>query len=362
MDRTLFDMLSYESSVALAISDTHGRITMTTPGLRKMLGSDVHSLGEESLRHLGMRNATDDRLLTAGDMPMVRATGGEVVRDEVLYLRRPDDLVVYLRVSAAPLRGHDAEISGAIALVQDVTAEWTAARKQSELRDQLVATVNHELRTPLTKILGHCALLAEFASDQDETMSSNVRFSVGAIERAGHELAALAQRVTALADLEATTRIETRPLNLKSLVAREIEAVRTRSINDDHVRVVFDSPEIVVTADEHLVAWAIRELLENAFSHAPRGSQVRVAIDPQDGHVQISIADTGVGIPKPDWERVVKPFERVGSPDPSDSSPGLGLAVASAVAASHGGSLTLAETDPHGLTVRVCLLRHTESS
>lgn len=358
MERALLDMLSQQSEgVALAVADVEGRITMTTPALRTMLGRDLESLDPEELGAFTLRDPVDDRPLGISELPLVRACAGEVVRDEVLSLLRPDGLLLYLRCSAAPLRGEHAELQGAIALVQDVTAEWTLTAKQTELRERLVRTVNHELRTPLTKILGHCELLGEVLAEDGDSLPAHVVSSVRAIERAGRELAHLAQRVTDLADLETATQVELAPADLGALVQQEVEAVRAREVSAGIDIQVEVSEDLEVTVDGRLVRLAVRELLENAVHHAPPSSRVLVTVLGRDGHLDVTVADEGPGIPAADRERVLRPFERGRTEDPSASSPGLGLAVVSAVAAAHGGAVLLEDHPPHGLLARLTLLR-----
>lgn len=354
MKHTLLEMLSHQAAgVALAVSDASGLLTMTTPALARMLGQDLGSVSEQALQPLDVRDPLTDRLLAQSEIPLVRACAGEVVTDQVVTVRRPDGLRIYLRCSASPLQGGDGEAQGAIALVQDVTAEWTLTQKQTELRDRLVGTINHELRTPLTKILGHCELLGELTQGVLADLPVGVAHSLRAIERAGRELAALARRITDLADLEAVTQVVAAPLDLSALVREEV-ALQSRP---QTAQIALTAPaSLVVSVDGRLVAAAVRELLGNALRHAPPGSRVEVRLRPGVGYVVITVADQGVGIPAHDRERMLEPFERGESLDPSDSSPGLGLAVVSAVAAAHGGSVDLQENEPRGLVVVLTLI------
>lgn len=354
MESGLLQLLGDHPAVALAVTDASGRVTLSTPALERMLGRRVESFTEREMASFGACDPMGGRTLGVHELPLARAVRGEVVVDEVLRLTRSDGRTVYLRCSAAPLREEGHAVGGAIVLVYDVTVEWLALRKQAELRDRLVSVINHELRTPLTKILGHTELLV--GSVDAEGLPSAASRSLAAIARAGDELGRLVRRLSDLADLEAAAHLDPASLDLVTVLVEEVEAAER--LRED-VSMLLDAPgELPVTMDRSRVSWAVRELLDNAVRHAPAGSKVLVEAVLLDGHVEIIVTDAGEGISEDDRERVLHPFERSSSADRSSSSPGVGLAAVAAVAAAHGGSITLEDADPHGLRARLDLRRH----
>lgn len=168
----------------------------------------------------------------------------------------------------------------------------------------------------------------------------------------------MAEKLTHLSTLDAATRVEPTESDVAGLL-REAVASRQEFAHAHGVELeVAATPPLSATVDETLVRRAVRELLVNAIRHAPPRSSVRVDLTQQDGHFEISVADRGPGIPEHDRARVMQPFERGDLRDVSDSSMGLGLAVVSAIAAAHGGTISLADNEPHGLVARLCLRRH----
>ena len=115
------------------------------------------------------------------------------------------------------------------------------------------------------------------------------------------------------------------------------------------------SPRLVVDAQVSLLRRALRNLVENASTHAEH-SWVGVA-ETEDG-AEIIVEDDGPGIPADQLAEVLEPFKRL---DPSraraSGGAGLGLAIAAAVAQAHGGSLTLENRDQGGLRARLRLSR-----
>ena len=103
------------------------------------------------------------RLLRPEEVPIVRASRGEVVEDAIVTVRAPGQPVRHLRVNATPMVGQDGEVQGGWAVMTDVTSLVAAAR--GELSRSLAETVNHNLRTPLTTILGNAELLIDQQDD-----------------------------------------------------------------------------------------------------------------------------------------------------------------------------------------------------
>ncbi len=354
MERALLEMLGSHSAIALAVSDAEGRVTLTTPALERMIGRGVAADLDWEFESLPLYDALGQHRLTQDEMPLTRARRGDIVIDEVCSLGRPDGWTVYLRCSATPLRGPEDQIRGAIVLVQDVTSEWVTTRKQAELRDRLVTTVSHELRTPLTKIIGHAELLSE-ASDEG-VLAAPLARSVAAITRAAQELREMAERLTHLANLDAVTRLNATKTDIVPILRAAVDSQRQVAAAHE-VRMDLSTPsELLAVVDGAQVGRATKELVTNALTHAPAGSRVVVSAQVHDGHFEICISDEGPGMPAAERSRLVQPFER-GEHDASSSSPGLGLAVVSAIVEAHGGTIALEDNKPHGLVAKLSLRR-----
>jgi signal transduction histidine kinase len=97
-------------------------------------------------------------------------------------------------------------------------------------------------------------------------------------------------------------------------------------------------------------------LLDNAVKYTPPPGQVRISAGTDDGYAEISIADTGIGIPPEDLDRIFERFYR-GRNAAASTGTGLGLAIASWVIAQHGGRMTVTSTPGIGsrFTIRLPL-------
>jgi two-component system sensor histidine kinase KdpD len=116
--------------------------------------------------------------------------------------------------------------------------------------------------------------------------------------------------------------------------------------------VQLDVPESLprVLADRGLLERALANVISNAIRFSPTGSPPRITAGVVDGVVDVRITDRGPGVPRSDWDRLFKPFQRLGDGGQSEGV-GLGLAVAKGFIEAMGGEIEADDTPGGGLTV-----------
>ena len=195
--------------------DGSGRLSMMSPGLERLLHRPFAVVPDESVAemfHLYGEGGT--RLLRPEEVPIVRASRGEVVEDATVTVKAPGQPVRHLRVNATPMVGLDGERQGAWAVMTDVTSLVAAAR--GELSRSLAETVNHSLRTPLTTMLGHAELLL----DQQEDFPPGATRSLDALWRAGQRLNDVVTWISEWIDLAYTSAGEGKGADLAEYLDR----------------------------------------------------------------------------------------------------------------------------------------------
>jgi signal transduction histidine kinase len=183
IDPAALRTLVCRAGLAVAILDRSGRLSLLSPGLERLLNRRFEAVDAERIAetfHLHTEGGL--RLLRPEEVPIVRASRGEVVEDATVTVKAPGQPVRHLRVNATPMYGFRGEPQGAWAVMTDVTSLVAAAR--GELNRSLAETVNHNLRTPLTTMLGHAELLL----DQRDDLPPCTHRSVEAMWRAGQRL------------------------------------------------------------------------------------------------------------------------------------------------------------------------------
>jgi signal transduction histidine kinase len=190
------------TGVGLVACDASGVLTLISPTLQQLFDMDFEPVTESFLvERLHLFRADGETALHIDEVPLVRARRGEFVRDALMTSRRPDGTLVHLKCNAVPLFDDDDRINGAIALIQDVTAETQATLRAEALQRRLVETINHEFRTPLAALLGHVELIHDHRDRRDD-LDPELAGWLDAIERSGWRLRDLVQEVAELVNCE----------------------------------------------------------------------------------------------------------------------------------------------------------------
>jgi two-component system OmpR family sensor kinase len=219
---------------------------------------------------------------------------------------------------------------------------------------RFVADAAHELRTPITALM----LQAENLNQVELPRESLERLD--ALKQGARRTKHLLEQLLTLArhDFE-----QARPTTIASLdsCAREVVADLLSEATEKGIDLGFDQIEpCEVAAEPLMIEVLIRNLLDNAVRHTPRGGRIDISIGRENEAAILTIEDTGPGIPAGDLERIFEPFFR-GSRHLGDGS-GLGLSIVRRIVDSLGGTVTvqnLTSADITGLraTVRLPLLR-----
>jgi cell cycle sensor histidine kinase DivJ len=111
----------------------------------------------------------------------------------------------------------------------------------------------------------------------------------------------------------------------------------------------------MVDADKRALKQIVLNLLSNALKFTPSGGAVTVTLDGSDDQLDITVADTGVGVEAEDLERLGRPYEQAGDADSQAMGTGLGLSLVRSFAELHGGSMNIESELGEGTAVSVRL-------
>lgn len=232
-------------------------------------------------------------------------------------------------------------------------------RRLDSIRRDFVANISHELKTPI----GALSILSEAVLGASDDPEAITRFA----NRMQTEAKRLTDLVQEIIDLSRLQDID--PLkNAKTFSIGDVvqEAIDQSQLNASSrgITVVTGEPVVAhVQGDRAQILMAIHNLIENAINYSPEGTRVAVALRTEEGILEISVSDQGIGIPESDLERIFERFYRV---DPARSrltgGTGLGLSIVKHVALNHGGVVTVWSVEGAGstFTLRLPLLERIE--
>ena len=271
------------------------------------------------------------------EFPLAELFGsGETVRAEEIALRVPDGRSVSLLLNAFPIHTEDGRVASFVITLQDMTP----LEEQERLRAEFLAMVSHELRIPLAAVKGSITTLLERA------------------RTGGADDQTFAMRVL-IGDLLDVAYIETgalpvypEPTDLRLLVEEARDRFRSGDArNPLDVELAADLP--MVMADRRRIVQVLGNLLSNAAAYSPEGSPITVTAVRDGGHVAVSVADRGRGIPAELLPELFRKFSRASgaTAGPGIGGSGLGLAICRGIVETHGGRMR-AESDGPGLGAR----------
>lgn len=232
-----------------------------------------------------------------------------------------------------------AELEAALARLAE-SREQTAAAEDS--RRQLVAWVSHDLRTPLAGIRAMVEALEDGVVADEETVARYYR----TMGRETDRLAGLVDDLFELSRIQAgAVRLDLEHIALDELVSDAVAGVSMAAgAKGVQLRGEVASPPPVVELSIPEMARVVRNLLDNAIRHTPRGGTVRVeaTLDDDRRTALVSVRDSCGGIPAPDLPRVFElAYRGDAARTPGDGGAGLGLAVARGLVEAHRGEISV---------------------
>ena len=221
-------------------------------------------------------------------------------------------------------------------LVLVLVSDESESERVHEVRRDFVANISHELKTPI----GALSLLSEAVLGAKDDPVAVTKFATR-MQSESKRLTDLVQEIINLSRLQDSDPLQiAQELDIEDLINAAIDQSQIsadyRQISVSHAE---EKHEIVLGDREQLIM-AIQNLIENAINYSPEGTKVSVTTSVEDGIMEISVTDQGIGIPESDIDRIFERFYRV---DPARSrqtgGTGLGLSIVKHVASKHGGEV-----------------------
>lgn len=290
--------------------------------------------------------------------PLIRTLAGQVRRTGV---RREIELDLPRGRDSAgenPLGVHLRAMGIGNGFIAVEAVDVTESHRLARVRRDFVANVSHELKTPI----GALQLLAEAlldatepaeaaAPDLSEDLVAARRFA----ERIQHESTRLGRLVQELLELTRLQGAEPQPpaepVALDWVIAEVVDRTRTTA-SARGVEVTVDGERgLTVYGSDTQLATAVANLVENAINYSAEDTSVRVTLRGGEEHVEIAVADQGIGIAPNDVDRIFERFYRADQArSRSTGGTGLGLAIVKHIASNHGGRVEVSSTLGGGST------------
>jgi len=242
-------------------------------------------------------------------------------------------------VTATPVKALEPAANGAVIVLHDITE----LRRLERVRQDFVANVSHEFKTPLTAIQGFAETLLGGALEDEK---NNRRF-LAIIRDHAARLGRLTDDLLKLARIEAgKLEVQYQPVSVAELVEGCAATTLFKASRRNIALNLSYPPELpAIRGDAGLLREVLQNLLDNAVQYTSPGGRVDLSAATRDHEAVITVADTGIGIPLADQERIFERFYRVDAARSREvGGTGLGLSIAKHIVEAHGGRLWVEST------------------
>jgi signal transduction histidine kinase len=239
---------------------------------------------------------------------------------------------------------------------RDLIEAKNRAQEANAAKSLFLANMSHELRTPLNAIIGFSQIIRDRLVDISPEKSAEY---AGDIHDSAVLLLDLISDILDMSKLEANKAVvEARDSDVVALIAGCVRLVRQRA-QEVGIKLVqrIDTDLPVLHADERMIKQVLLNLLSNAIKFTPRAGAVLVtAKRSAEGGMEISVADSGIGIPESELLNLFRPFHQAHSPRvQKPQGTGLGLAISKRLVELHEGRIAIASIEGKGTTVTITL-------
>jgi hypothetical protein len=223
------------------------------------------------------------------------------------------------------------------ALLEREQAARMEAEKANRIKDEFLGTLSHELRTPLSTIRSWAHVLKLNPGD-----AAQVATAAQVIERNAQLQAQLIGDLLDMSRIAAgKLRLEVQPVDLRGIVQAAMETIRPAAESKSiQFQCVIEPIGDEVHGDPTRLQQVVWNLLSNAIKFTPREGRVRISVARVESHVEVVVADTGMGIAPEQLQTIFERFRQAdGAPARRRDGVGLGLAIVKQLVELHGGSV-----------------------
>jgi two-component system, OmpR family, phosphate regulon sensor histidine kinase PhoR len=355
-DRNLLELSNEKSrtmtlitcmSEGLIATNRAGQIVLINPAAQQMLNLTIENGIGTTVE--GLLGNPELEKLIAGTLETVTRTATMTHTEFAAADGR------FLQSNTAPLSDEKGETTGTVTVLVDITED----KKLEQLKTDFVSLVSHELKSPVAAIAGYLNLII------DGLTAGNPQKEREIITRSRDKADSLLLLINDLLDM---SRAERRgasklmePLSLAPILEETLQfyqnEAKSKSL-DVSLEGVENLPQVVGNHDD--LARLFANLISNAIKYTLEKGQVKVIGKQRDGHVEIAVIDSGIGMSKEDLEKIFGEFFRGRNALARKiSGTGLGLAICRRIIEDHHGQIAVESELDKGSTFRVILPAHT---
>jgi len=311
----------------LVVVDSEGKVIMMNPAAERLLGAS----GNDKIGKSLLDNLKEEHLLSL-------ARGSRDAEDrEIELVSKRDETKKVLRASSAVVENENGQTVGMVSVLSDITKQ----KELDQMKDNFVASVSHELRTPLVAIDKSISLILN--KNAGEISPTQEQFLTIA-ERNLKRLGLLVNDLLDLSKLEAgRIELKAQPSSIDKIIYESVATLKTwaetKSINIQ-TKIQEALPEVNI--EENRIIQVLNNLIGNAIKFTPENGNIIIEArsSNRERALEVSVADTGVGIAGEDLAKIFDKFYQSGERVSTDiNGTGIGLTIAKEIIELHRGKI-----------------------
>ena len=339
-------------SDAVIVFDANERVTLANSATARVLGIRSEVLHGRTLQEMELdqlqskdREMVASLFRTAHSACQSLASGQDYVSTVFRAARR------VVRVSFSPVSLREDAPLTVVSVFRDITAEAELDRMKSEF----ISMAAHELRAPMSSITGYVDLLMlGLIGPVNEKQSEFLQV----VKKNTQRLMTLVNDLLDVSKIESGgLELNLRPVSMADVVAEVVIAMEKQiEAREQHlyVDVSCDLPDVL--ADRDRMIQVMTNLLSNAQKYSPQGGEIQILARRTDGHLELDVKDSGIGIAQADQKRLFTRFFRAENAVSSqEDGTGLGLAICLEIVERHGGEIQVDSELGKGSRFRILL-------
>jgi signal transduction histidine kinase len=221
-------------------------------------------------------------------------------------------------------------------LYDEIKHAYDEVQALEKLKSNFIAIASHELRTPLGLILGHATYMNDMIEEPE------LKSQLEVIIRSANRLKSIIEDLSNVNNYQSgVNHLRRRNISVNKLINRVAQAFHPIA-EEKHIQLITQVPkgELLLEGDEEKITIALNNLIKNALTFTDSGGRVIMRAEKISSYIQVSVVDTGIGIPASDLPHVFDRFYQVQSHlTRRHGGMGLGLSVAKAMVDLHKGQI-----------------------
>jgi len=311
----------------IIMTDYSGRVILSNRRAKQLLGiSASQEINGRNISEIIKREEIAQSLKEAREKKENIVKEIDLSQKENLKFLRADTSLVSHSESGADL--------GTVTVIRDITLE----KQLEQLKDDFIHSITHDLRSPMTSIRGFLEFLLDGSAGE---INDQQREFLEIIDKSSTRLLEMINDILDVAKMESGSMpMEIERVNMFDLVDNVLRTLESQAKKDKVELDIELKNEIEdLNADKGLLQRVVTNLVSNSLKFTPEGGSVKVILEDKEDRVQISVVDTGVGMPPEYVDKIFDKFEQVKGSKGKRKGTGLGLTITKYIVEAHKGKI-----------------------